>query len=79
VIAAGLLLGITQELQGRWRLKNWQFNLTLVPVFIWYVIQYSHDNPVQPVVSVLVIMLAARLCGEKSIRNLMQINLLALF
>jgi protein-glutamine gamma-glutamyltransferase len=79
VIAAGLLLGITQELQGRWRLKNWQFNLTLVPVFIWYAIQYSHDNPVQPVVSVLVIMLAARLCGEKSTRNLMQINLLALF
>jgi len=79
VIAAGLLLGIMQELQGRWRLKNWQFNLTLVPVFIWYANQYSQENPVQPVVSVLVIMLAARLCGEKSIRNLMQINLLALF
>jgi protein-glutamine gamma-glutamyltransferase len=78
VIVAGLLIGILQELKGHWRLKNWQFNLALVPVFIWYVIQYSRSNPIQPVVSVLVIMLAARLCGEKSIRNLMQINLLAL-
>jgi len=78
VFAAGLLIGILQELQRGWRLKNWQFNLALVPVFVWYVIQYSRSNPIQPVVSVLVIMLAARLCGEKSIRNLMQINLLAL-
>ena len=79
VLAAGLILGVLQEFKGRWYLKNWQFNLTLVPVFIWYALQYSNRNPIQPVVSVLVIMLAARLCGEKSIRNLMQINLLALF
>jgi transglutaminase-like putative cysteine protease len=79
VLVAGLVIGILQEFKGRWYLKNWQFNLTLVPVFIWYALQYSNRNPIQPVVSVLVIMLAARLCGEKSIRNLMQINLLALF
>jgi transglutaminase-like putative cysteine protease len=79
VLVAGLIIGILQEFKGRWYLKNWQFNLTLVPVFIWYALQYSNRNPIQPVVSVLVIMLAARLCGEKSIRNLMQINLLALF
>ena len=79
VLAAGLVIGILQEFKGRWYLKNWQFNLTLVPVFVWYALQYSNRNPIQPVVSVLVIMLAARLCGEKSIRNLMQINLLALF
>lgn len=79
VLAAGLFIGVLQEFKGRWYLKNRQFNLTLVPVFIWYALQYSNRNPIQPVVSVLVIMLAARLCGEKSIRNLMQINLLALF
>lgn len=79
VFVAGLVIGILQEFKGRWYLKNWQFNLTLVPVFIWYTLQYSSSNPIQPVVSVLVIMLAARLAGEKSIRNLMQINLLALF
>ena len=79
VLVVGLLTGVLQEFKGRWYLKNWQFNLTLVPVFIWYALQYSNRNPIQPVVSVLVIMLAARLCGEKNIRNLMQINLLALF
>ncbi|MDK9717475.1 MAG: DUF3488 and transglutaminase-like domain-containing protein [Trichlorobacter sp.] len=79
VFAAGLLIGILQEFKGRWHLKNWQFNLILVPVFIWYTLQYSSSNPIHPVVSVLVIMLAARLAGEKSIRNLMQVNLLALF
>jgi protein-glutamine gamma-glutamyltransferase len=79
VFVAGLVIGILQEFKGRWHLKNWQFNLTLVPVFIWYTLQYSSINPIQPVVSVLVIILAARLAGEKSIRNLMQINLLALF
>lgn len=79
MVVTGFLTGILQELRGRWRLKNWQFNAALVPVFIWYALQYSRNNPVQPVVSVLAIMLAARLCGEKSIRNLLQINLLALF
>ncbi len=79
VLVAGLVIGVLQEFKGRWYLKNWQFNLALVPVFIWYALQYSNRNPIQPVVSVLVIMLAARLCGEKSVRNLMQINLLALF
>jgi protein-glutamine gamma-glutamyltransferase len=79
VFVTGLVIGILQEFKGRWYLKNWQFNLILVPVFIWYTLQYSSSNPIHPVVSVLVIMLAARLAGEKSIRNLMQINLLALF
>jgi len=79
VVAVGLLTGILQELRGRWHLKNWQLNLVLVPVFIWYLVQYSRSNPIQPVVSILVIMLAVRLCGEKNIRNLMQVNVLALF
>lgn len=79
IIIAGLVTGSLQLLRG-WRyLKNRHLNLALVPVFIWYLTQYSRSNPVQPVVSVLAIMLAARLCGEKNIRNLMQINLLALF
>lgn len=78
VVLLGFLLGGLQELRGRWKLKNWQFNLALVPVFLWYLLQYSRNNPVQPVVSMVAIMLAARICGEKSIRNLMQVNLLAL-
>ncbi len=74
----GFLTGLLQEKAGRWRIKNFYFNLLLLPLFIWYLLQYSRNNPVQPVVSVLTIMLAARLCGEKNNRNLMQINLLSL-
>ena len=79
VFAVGLLIGLLQELRGVRQIRNWQFNLLLLPVFGWYLLQYSRTNPIQPVVSVLVIMLAARLCGEKSNRNLLQISLLALF
>ena len=66
VFAVGLLIGLLQELRGVRQIRNWQFNLLLLPVFGWYLLQYSRTNPIQPVVSVLVIMLAARLCGEKS-------------
>lgn len=78
VVVLALLIGLLQEWRGGWRFSNRQFNLALVPVFIWYLLQYSRSNPIQPVVSVLVIMLAARLVGEKSVRNLLQINLLSL-
>lgn len=78
VVVAALLIGLQQQWRGEWQITNRQFTLALVPVFIWYLLQYSRSNPIQPVVSVLVIMLAARLIGEKSVRNLLQINLLAL-
>lgn len=74
-----LVVALVQELKGVRRIGNWQLNLVLLPVFGWYLLNYSRSNPIQPVVSLLVIMLAARLCGEQSNRNLMQINLLALF
>lgn len=80
IVVLGLAAGMLQELrQGRWYIKNWQLNMALVPLFSWYILQYSRSNPIQPVVSVLAIMLAVRLCGEKNTRNLLQINLLALF
>lgn len=80
IVVLGLAAAILQELrQGRWYVKNWQLNMALVPLFSWYILQYSRSNPIQPVVSVLAIMLAVRLCGEKNTRNLLQINLLALF
>lgn len=80
IVVLGLAVGMLQELrQGRWYVKNWQLNIALVPLFSWYILQYSRSNPIQPVVSVLAIMLAVRLCGEKNTRNLLQINLLALF
>lgn len=78
-LAAGLLAGIWQERRGVWPLKNWQFNLAVLPVFLYYAFQFSRANPVQPVVSALAIMLAVRLCGEKSVRHHLQIAALSLF
>lgn len=74
----GLLSGVLQEVRGRWRFKSWQAYLVLVLLSLWYIAQYSRSNPVQPVVSMLVVMLAVRMGGEKSVRNLLQINLLAI-
>lgn len=78
-LAAGMLAGIWQDRRGAWPVKNRLFNLAVVPVFLYYALQFSAANPVQPVVSVLAIMLAVRLCGEKSVRHYLQIAALSLF
>jgi transglutaminase-like putative cysteine protease len=78
-LAAGMAVGIWQDLRGPWTLKNWIFNAAIVPVFLFYAIQFSRANPVQPVVSVLAIMLAVRLAGLKNARHYLQISALSLF
>ena len=78
-IAAGMAAGIWQDYRGRWPVKNWLLNAAIIPVFLFYVVQYSRANPVQPVVSVLSIMLAVRLAGEKNGRYYLQIHALSLF
>jgi transglutaminase-like putative cysteine protease len=78
-IIAGMLAGIWQDRRGAWPLKNWMFNAAIVPVFLFYAFQFSRVNAVQPVVSVLAVMLSVRLGGEKSVRHYLQIQALALF
>jgi transglutaminase-like putative cysteine protease len=78
-LTAGMLAGIWQDRRGAWPVKNWQLNLAVVPVFLYYALQFSRANPAQPVVSALSIMLAVRLCGEKSVRHYLQIAALSLF
>jgi transglutaminase-like putative cysteine protease len=79
ILAVGMAAGIWQELRGPWRLKSWIFNAAIVPVFLFYALQFSHANPVQPVVSVLAVMLAVRLAGSKNARHYLQIAALSLF
>jgi transglutaminase-like putative cysteine protease len=79
ILAAGMVSGIWQDFRSPWPLKNWIFNAAIVPVFLFYAIQFSRDNPVQPVVSVLAIMLAVRLAGPKNARHYLQSSALALF
>jgi len=79
ILVAGVAAGVWQELRGAWSLKNWIFNAAIIPVFLFYALQFSHTNPLQPVVSVLTIMLAVRLAGPKNARHYLQIAALALF
>jgi len=78
-LAVGMTAGIWQDLHRPWPLKNWIFNAAIVPVFLFYAVQFSRANPVQPVVSVLAVMLAVRLAGPKNARHYLQIAALSLF
>ncbi len=78
MLLVGFGIGLLQEWRNFRSLPPRILNTVLVAVFLWYLLHYSRSNPVQPVVSMVVIMLAVRVGGEKTVRNLMQINLLAL-
>jgi len=79
VLAVGLISGIWQDRRGSWGVKPWMQNIAVVPVFLYYALQFSRANPVDPVVSVLAIMLAVRLSGEKTVRHSLQIYALSMF
>ncbi len=79
ILLVGLLSGLWQDRKGSWQLKPWMQNVVIVPVFFFYALQFSHANPAQPVISVLAIMLAVRLSGEKSVRHSLQIYTLSMF
>ncbi len=79
ILIIGLIAGLWQDRRGSWQLKPWMQNGAIVPVFIYYLMQFSRANPVQPVVSALAIMLAVRLGGEKSVRHSLQIYVIAIF
>lgn len=79
ILAAGLIIGLWQDRRGSWELKPWMQNIAIVPVFLYYALQFSRYNPIEPVTSVLAIMLAVRLGGEKTVRHSLQIYALSMF
>jgi transglutaminase-like putative cysteine protease len=79
IVVGGIAAGIWQDRSKVWPLKNWMFNASIIPVFVFYAAQFSRANPVQPLVSVLSIMLAVRLAGPKSSRHYLQGAVLSLF
>ena len=79
ILAVGLISGLWQDRRGSWRLKPWIQNVAIVPVFLYYALQFSRTNPAEPVISVLAIMLAVRLSGEKTVRYSLQIYALSMF
>jgi len=79
MVVLGFAAGIWQDRRGNWPLKPWIQNIAIVPVFCYYALQFSRANPVAPVVSVLAVMLAVRLGGEKTVRHSLQIYALSMF
>lgn len=78
-LGCAILAGLWQERRGVWQLRAWMQNAAIVPFFVYYAMQFSRSNPAEPVVSVLAIMLAVRLSGEKTVRHSLQIYALSLF
>ena len=79
ILLVGLISGIWQDRRGGWPLKPWMQNAVIAPLFFYYALQFSRANPIQPVISVLAIMLAVRLSGEKTVRYSLQIYVLSIF
>lgn len=79
ILVAGVIFGLWQDRRGSWPLKPWMQNVFILPVFLYYAIQFSRANPIQPVTTVLAIMLAVRLCGEKTVRHSLQTYALSIF
>lgn len=79
VLVIALLTGLWQDFRGRWPMRPWMQHIAIVPVFVYYAFQFSRANPIQPVISVLAIMLAVRFSGEKTVRHSLQIYALSLF
>lgn len=79
VLIVGFFAGLWQEKMAVWPIKPWMQNIAIIPVFVYYSFQFSYANAVQPVTSLLAIMLAVRLLGEKTVRHTLQIYALSMF
>lgn len=79
LLVGGLLAAFWQDRRGAWSLKNWILTSSTIPLFLYYAFQFNRSNAVQPVVSMLAVMLTVRLVGEKNGRNYLQMYALSLF
>jgi transglutaminase-like putative cysteine protease len=71
--------GILGDRRHRQLLTNRFATLLSIGFFIFYALQISRDTLVEPMVNLLVLLLAVRLISDKSARHLLQIFVLALF
>lgn len=76
---AGLAAGLASGRRGRPLVPGILLTVTSILFFLWYGAQFSRHNPALPVVSILVVLLAARLAAEKNPRTWLQTCALALF
>lgn len=60
-------------------LRGWRATALTGVFFVYYALQFSRDNVVEPAANLLVVLLSIRLAGEKIPRNYLQIYALSLF
>lgn len=60
-------------------LRGWRATVLTGIFFVYYALQFSRDNVVEPAANLLVALLSIRLAGEKIHRNYLQIYALSLF
>jgi transglutaminase-like putative cysteine protease len=60
-------------------LRGWRATVLTGIFFLYYAVQFSRDNVVEPAANLLAVLLSIRLAGEKIPRNYLQIYALSLF
>jgi len=79
LLPLALAAGIWTERRGRVLLGGYWGTLVVVLVFLFYALQIRITYLVDPMINMLALMLAVRVAGEKSPRNLLQLYMLAIF
>jgi len=79
LLPLALLAGVWAEHRRRVLLGGYWGTLAVVLVFLFYALQVRLSYLVDPVINMLALMLAVRVAGEKSPRNLLQLYLLSIF
>lgn len=79
IFMASLAAGIFFDVKNRYHVKNLYLTILSLGFFFYYSASFSSSNLVVPAMNILVILLSARLLGDKSDRNCMQIVVLSLF
>lgn len=79
VLLSGLASGLYAERRTTPLVPHLALTIGSILLFLWYATQFSRANPVVPVVSILAVLLGARLAAEKTPRTWLQTSAIALF
>jgi hypothetical protein len=79
VFPAALAFVVLSAWKGFPPLRGWRVTVLTGVVFVYYALQFTRDNLVEPAANLLVVLLSIRLAGEKIPRNYLQIYALSLF
>ena len=79
LFVVGLCVGVIGDRRGVPLVPGPLLTVASILFFFWYAAQFSRNNPVLPVVSILVLLLTARLVAEKNPRAWLQSCAIALF